>query len=434
MGDLREEKQKANELRKAGKYEAALDIYNRLCVNENDAYISAGMLHCLRKLKRYDEAVVLADQISRKYPEVVWCRTEIIWAYIKGKLDRLRNDTLLSEVKEVANKILQMNPESLPMKIAIFSVLKMAKANNDWKTVNEWISKIDPATLSTTPMINEHGRKGWCDQALWYNYRINGLIESGNTREAINVVDEIIGSFPKQRRFFLRLKGLSYYHVGNLSEADVIYQNLCSGCKTDWWLLYEYAKVKKDTGLKEEALKLMYKAASTCQKLESLVSLFADIGMLCKEMGRYEAARAHISLCKHVRNKKGWFVPESVTNTIKELNEVMKDSNEPTSIQEALQICKNEWRKVLGAEIDSRKPAHKKCKAKKGLIGKVNLDTSARPFCFIITTDKQSFFCYKSDLASGVTDGAEVNFDVVPSFDKKKNRESWKAVNVRIKR
>jgi hypothetical protein len=45
--------------------------------------------------------------------------------------------------------------------------------------------------------------------------------------------------------------------------------------------------------------------------------------------------------------------------------------------------------------------------------------------------DEQSFFCYKSDLPPDITDGNEVTFDAIPSFDKKKNKESWKASNIR---
>ncbi|MEB9727426.1 hypothetical protein P4J62_24490, partial [Bacillus cereus] len=52
-----------------------------------------------------------------------------------------------------------------------------------------------------------------------------------------------------------------------------------------------------------------------------------------------------------------------------------------------------------------------------------------RPFCFI-KTQKESFFCYTSDIQGEVKEGLEVQFEAVPSFDKKKQRESWKAINI----
>lgn len=46
--------------------------------------------------------------------------------------------------------------------------------------------------------------------------------------------------------------------------------------------------------------------------------------------------------------------------------------------------------------------------------------------------NRESFFCLKSDLPEGLEDGAKVNFNALPTFDKKKSRESWRAVDVLI--
>jgi hypothetical protein len=65
-------------------------------------------------------------------------------------------------------------------------------------------------------------------------------------------------------------------------------------------------------------------------------------------------------------------------------------------------------------------------------VGKISLGRDDRPYCFINTDDGQSFFCSKSLLPSNIMDGDEVCFDANPSFDKKKNKESWKASNIRL--
>jgi tetratricopeptide (TPR) repeat protein len=326
---------------------------------------------------------------------------------------------------------MSLNLDGLAAKLTVFKVLKSAKASKDWETINEWVVQIDPDSLSTEPMTDSSGRKGWSDQSLWYNYRINGLIEKGDAKAAINMVDEILERFPRQRKFFLRLKALANHRLGNLPESEKIYQNLCSGYSPDWWILYEYARVVRDIGRREDALKLMYQAAIGHSKLESMVSLFVDIGMLCKELGKYEEARAHFVLCKYVRNEKGWTVPESIIKTVNDLNKLIGNNNEPSSLKEALSICRSGWSKLLGKENDLKNLSYEKRKVKKGLVGKVNLGRSDRPFCFIIAKDEQSFFCYKSDLPSDIIDGNGVTFDAIPSFDKKKNKESWRASNIR---
>ncbi|MBT9145609.1 MAG: hypothetical protein DDT42_01482 [candidate division WS2 bacterium] len=431
MIDLTEQKQKANEFRKAGNHKEALLIYRNLWEETGDKFDGAGLLHCLRKLELFDEAIVLADELIVKYPGFDWCRNEVIWAYIQGVLNKLGEEESLERVVETANRIMSLNPTGLAAKLTVFKVLKSAKSSNHWEAVNEWVVKIAPDSLSTKPMTDDSGREGWSDQSLWYNYRINGLIEKGDAKEAISIVDEILERFPKQRRFFLRLKALANHLLGNLPESERIYQNLCSGYKPDWWMLHEYAKVVRDIGRREDALKLMYQAASGHLKLESMVSLFVDIGMLCKELGKYEEARAHLVLCKYVRNEKGWTVPESIINTVDDLSRIIGNNKEPSSLKEALSICRTEWSKLLGKENNSKDLLYKKRKVKKGLIGKVSLGRSDHPFCFIIARDEQSFFCYKSDLPPDIIDGSEVSFDAIPSFDRKKNKESWKASNIR---
>ncbi|MEN6319371.1 MAG: tetratricopeptide repeat protein [Syntrophaceae bacterium] len=431
MVNLTEQKQKANQLRKAEKFEEALQLYRSLWESEGDKFDGAGLLHCLRKLWLFDEAIILSKELIDKYLDFDWCRNEVIWTLISGRLNKLEEDAPLEKVLTVAKEIMDLNPDAVAKKTVVFKVLKSAKSSNQWVIVNEWVVNIDPTSLSTEPITDESGKGGWSDQALWYNYRINGLIKQDNPKEAIVVIDEILEHFPKQRKFFLRLKALSYYHLGNLPESEKLYQDLCNRYKPDWWLLHEYAIVVRDAGRSDEALKIMYQAARSNPKLESTVSLFADIGMLCKKMEQYENAIAHLVLCKHTRNEKGWNVPESITSTINELDNIIGNDVKPSSLKEALKLCRTKWTEVLGEEDTIKAATREKRTVRKGLIGKVNLGRSDKSFCFINSDKEQSFFCHKSDLPSDIIDGSDVIFDAIPSFDKKKNKESWKAVNLR---
>ena len=287
MTDLTGQKRKANQLRKAKNFGEALPLYRDLWKETGDKFDGAGLLHCLRKLELFGEALVFADELIDKYPDFDWCRNEVIWTYIQGIFDKFDQEGPLEKVVEIAKRIMSLSPDGLAAKMIVFKVLKSAKSSNHWETVNEWVVKIAPDSLSAKAMTDDSGRERWSDQALWYNYRINGLVETGDTKEAISAVDGILERFPRQRKFFLRLKALANYLLGNLPESEDIYQNLCSGYKPDWWMLHEYAKVVRDTGRREDALKLMYQAASGHSKLESMVSLFSDIGMLCKELAKY---------------------------------------------------------------------------------------------------------------------------------------------------
>lgn len=432
MVSLAERKQKANQLRKSGMLEEALQLYRCLWKSNGDKFDGAGLLHCLRKLSLFDEAVAFAYELIAKYPDFDWCRKEVIWTLISGQLNKLDETEPFEKVLKIAQRIMELNPDDLVKKKVVFKVMKLAKSSNHWKVINEWVVKIDPISLSTEPMLDSSGKEGWCDQSLWYNYRINGLIQQGDPKEAIVLVDEILERFPRQRKFFLRIKALANHSLGNFTEAEMIYQDLCRRYKRDWWLLHEYAKVVRDMEPTRgaDALNLMYQAASSNPKLDSMVSLFADTGMLCKSLDLYDDARTHLYLCLYVRNEKGWSVPKSFIDTINALDKIIGNDDKPSSLKEALAMCRTKWDKLLKKDTVSVALLNKN-KLQKGLMGNVSLGDSTRPFCFINTKNNQSFFCYKSDLPSDSKDGSAVIFDTIYSYDKKKKKESYRASNIR---
>lgn len=430
MTNIPEMKQTANELRKSGDYEKAIPIYKDLWEKTGDQFDGAGLLHCLRKKKLLDEALILADKLILKYPDFNWCRIEVIWTYISGRLNKLEENAPLKEVVQTAQKIYDLNPDGLAEKLIVFKVLKSAKSSKDWGTVNEWVVKINPVSLSIEPMTSSSGREIWSDKSLWYYYRIKSLLENGTPNEAIALISEISDTFPKQRKFFIRLKAQAYYHQGNLPEAESIYQNLCGDYNPDWWLVQEYANVIKERGRKEDALKLMFKAANSNSNLQLMVSLFEDAGVLCNEMGKNEEAMAHLILCKKIRTENNWPISDSILNNIIELDKKIENYTEPDSLKETMEICRGYWIKSLDEGMESNNWSREKRKARKDLIGKVNLGTIDRAFCFIFLNDEESFFCFKSDLPPNTNNGDKVIFDAIPSFDKKKSKESWKAMNI----
>jgi len=145
-----EKKMQANNLRKSGKYQDALVLYTDLHHENPDQYTSAGYLHCLRKLKRFNEAIPLADSLVGKYPGFDWVTTEIVWTYIEGLLNQMPEEESLSTVISVANKILHQQPNQLASNVVTMRVCKRAKDEKNWKIVHEWIQRVDPQSLDPT--------------------------------------------------------------------------------------------------------------------------------------------------------------------------------------------------------------------------------------------------------------------------------------------
>ncbi len=421
-------KQEANELRKGKDFSRALPIYRELWEETKDKFDGVGLLSCLRNLNSFDEALPFADELIIKFPDFKWCRLEVIWTYIQGRLDKLREGAQIEDVVKEADKIMKLEPEGLARKIVVFKVLKFAKGINRGDIIDAWLNQINPEELSKEPIKDKTGREGWCDQSLWYNYHIKRLLERNDTQTVISSIDQLIETFPSQKKFFLRFKALAYSTQGNLTEAERIYYTLSERYPTDWWILHEYAKVLRNLDKKEEALKLLCRAALVNQgKLETMVSLFEDVGSLLKEIGKYEESRAHLLLSRFIRTNHKWSLKEPLLKAILDVKRLINKDNDPTSLQEALKICKNFWEKTNPDQSSKiTRPSRNE------LIGTLSLGAQERPFCFINIAN-ESIFCFKSDLPANAQEGQIVIFDAKPSYDKKKSKESWKAINIRIK-
>ena len=423
---------RATEFRKKGEFDKALPLYRELSKDDSDSYSAAGLLHCLRKLHLFNEALALCVPVNQRHLALDWYRNEVIWCLIQGKLQRLDDSATVDEIATTAESILGLEPSDTPTKWTITRrVIKNAKLRNRWDIVSKWIERVNPDELSTTPMIDDHGREGWCDQAIWHNYRIRSEIEVGDKQKAIIAAQGVIGLFPQQAKFFKRLEALANFRVGRLVEAELLYGKLCSGGQSDWWMINEYAHVLRDLGKHQEALVLMCKAALSNRKLELLVSLFCDIGFLCHKTELKQDARNHLLLCKHIREEQGWSIPQAVSSALSVLEKELPNIAAPADLNVALTECQNFWRRTVGAQYDSREQSLKSRGVKRMLKGKLKMGPPERPYCFLHLDTRESYFCLKSDLPNGVTDGAVVQFDAMPSVDKKKNQESWKAVNVR---
>lgn len=428
-----EKKLKANELRKAKKYSDALTLYQDLFKECPDQFISAGYLHCLRKLKQFQEAIPLAESLIGKFFEFDWINNEIIWTFIEGLLYPLTEEDSLTDVLDIANKILHLDPNQIASNIVIMRVCKTAKKEKKWSILDEWIQKIDPNSLQKNPIILPNGKEGWNQQGLWYLYCITTMIELGKNNEAFSYLEYALKNFPKQKKFFLRLRALAFSKSGKKEEALADYRVLCEVPHPDWWMLKEYADILSDLNRKDEALKIMFHAAQVRQDPGLMVVLFEAIGDIFNQRGNKENAILHYTLTKLLREERTWKIPDSLNKKLSEL--LVNETTISSSREEIFQKCQAIWKQDL--ENSGRFPSAQfthDVTLRRNISGKISLGRPDRPFCFINVGEGDSVFCYKDQLPLGVNDGDNVIVDARPSWDQKKNKRSWKAQNVRLKK
>lgn len=419
-----ERKQLANFYRKKGDFDKAIPLYENLWRETADPFDGTGLLCCYRKKKLFDKAIPLAEELCKGHTELTWAAREICWTFVQGRLQTFDESTPIKKVVEVADTVLQYSPDFLAKKLAVFRVLKCAKNKNDWDTIGNWIDRIESDNLSTEPVHFKSGREGWSDLCLWHNYKTNLLLEKeafGKAKEQAVIAEE---KCPRQRLFFLRLQAQALVGLNDTQSALRLYEELCNKRHPEWWLLHEYGRLLKMEGETDKALHILCRAALSNLKLEMMVKLFSDLAGIFYEREDHEQAIAHCYLEKHIRSEKGWPIPSSLLTRINTLDGKIVGNSASLTKQKALSLCQSFWERICGSDRSGTR------KKKKALIGELTIPIN-RPFCFVNTKDGLSAICFSKEIADDLVSGDTVIFDAIPSFDKKKNREAWKAINVR---
>lgn len=416
-------KVQANKLRKASQFSEALPIYKTLWEETHDVFDGSGYLSCLRKLRKFEHALPFAALLFKEYPSFEWARKEVAWTLIQGKLLSNQEDSSLSDIIKIAKRVIETDPDFLAKKVTVFAVLKHAKKRNDWACVAKWIDLLDPTLLSDAPMSKEDRIDGWSEQERWFNYKINSCLENNQATTALEICDGIQEKYQKHSRFFLRLRALALRALKKPAESMVIYRDLCSKGKTEWWLLHEYGSLLAETNAINESLTLFCKAALSCPKGSLAVSLYQDMGALFLVLQAKETAYIHYSLAAAIRAENGWPRSSEIEAALKSIqSEIGLQEQQP--INQLVKSCRKIWQSHFSAsECDTRQ-------VREGLRGRISME-AGRKACFINCKDGLSAICIREEVPPGISDRDPVIFDAVPSFDKKKNRESWRAKCVR---
>ncbi len=424
MQSIHDKKKIANEHRKSGDYESAIPIYDSLWRETSDPFDGAGLLNCHRKKGDFDKALQLARELYEKHMDHEWAAREVCWSIVQGKIRMFDEKSPLEDVIKSANIVMEHSPDFLARKVAVFSVLKWAKKKKDWTAIAKWIDLIEVEDLSEEPMCFSDGKKGWSDQCLWYNYKTNSLLKRERYDEAREHAAIAIEKCKRQWYFFLRLQARALKGLGEVDSAKKLYEKRCTPGKSQWWLLQDYGNLLNEVGETGEALRVLCAAALSKAKLEMKVRLFSDIARIFSANGELKKARAHYHLEKFLREENDWQIPDALTTAITRLDGKLTGEAAPNSKKSALSLCRSIWR-------EHYQPTPTKTLPKtRGLTGKYAAHKE-KPFGFVNTKDGFSAICFPSDIQPDVVNGDAVVFDVIPSYDKKNDRERWKAVWVK---
>lgn len=423
MNDNTPNYETAEGYRKAQKYEEACQQFSQLWQQTTNSYIGWRYAFCLRKLGRLDEAEKIAREALAKFPQDKFSKSELGWILYEKEIKPAKEESDLGRLVHFANEILELNSDALALRLISTTVMKVAKGKGKWDIYLQWADKLNPEELSNEGRLFD-GKRGMSERETWYVGRSRALLELERYKEAREFAQKGLREFPNEF-FLLRTAALASAQMGNLEEAIGELHNLLSHPRAGWYLKADLAELEHQRGNHTEAFRLMCDALLNSQDDEYKLKNFVTLGQIALALGRLDVAAEHVALAKAVRSANNWSIPDELVGIEKAVRDAFSKAGKelpslPTNEVELSKICHRRWRegKVEGLTLI------------RGTLGTINPE---KPYAFIQRDDgEESVFVILRDIPRPCArEGARLEFTLKKSFDKKKNRESVQAANIR---
>lgn len=433
-------KQNAENLRKHEQYEEALNLYCDLWLNhrpECDEQDGWRYAFCLRKLRFLKEAFKINREVYEKYPESNQVRNEYARCIFALEIDKD-----FEQIKKNEERFFQASIEILnlvvpsqyvPYRKTFSKVLNYLKSLNLKSSINlekiiTWTDKIDQNSLSTECFSFSDKNGNLIETSYkerWYSLRSKALFKLGRYQECMELCMEALSDSSGLRHrnpeidFWYKYRFIEAKSKGNLDQKEKIINELkhILNFKNEWYIQRDISQLYFELGKFDDALQYAIDSALKCGKIEDKWRLFYLMGLILKSQSKWNEAKKHISLAIKLAEKHNGKIPDEL---IMEILELKMDTPSANTANELYIELEKYWNTVKHANMSK-------------YMGIVKTILPNGNDGFITRDDGQDiYFMLKSfiDSKNQLQKGLWVSFNLVKSFDKKKNKESVEAINI----
>jgi tetratricopeptide (TPR) repeat protein len=414
-------RERAKTLLAEGNFREAGALYHQLFDETNEAWYASRYLHCLRKAGHPIAAVTVGRQALAQHSQDVWVRRELIWALYDGKIKPCVEAKDLSGLLQAAEELRTLNPEQLPLKLAVKAVIRIAKLRGKWDTVAQWCDYLDPDNLDDQPREID-GRTGNSEREAWHFARVKAAVELERWDEALARASQAADRYPREINF-RRWAALTLAGQGKIADAICRLQDIILKERSEWFLLQDLCQLHLRSGELEAAMRNGCRAALDCPDDTMKVTLYGLLGTVGLRLSLYEFAFRHAALARAIRERESWSIPADLRDLDEALRSRFAEERIAlpalaAGIREQVIACVQLWRAAAYAGLPRQN-------------GILDSPPEERAFGWIRNDEGQRIFVLRDDLPPVArTAGAAVEFALEPSFDRKRNVMTVKAVDV----
>lgn len=366
----------------------------------------------------YTESLKLYEQLFSNFSELFNLGDLIsyCWAIYQVHVKQFTEESELFEavdtITELISQVDLTKVNTCPYTFSIFKVLDLLYKEKEYYNLFYWAEKLNPDLLDQK-RSNFKGRVYRSRKEKFFDYLSKAYLECAEWEECIKISTEALESIKPftnngdvwhHWRIAKSLKELNQYDEALNHLAEVI------KVKNDWFIYKEFIENYYLLNDIDKALEYVCGAVLTNDPDKSKVNLYYLIYKILNDSNP-DIAFKHAELYYLLKLESG----AEISSDIEELyiDEEELDKNE------LVKEIKDYWRDFKFKNQD----------LKYGTITKYFEDKN---FGFITSDNDESIFFHKKEFrGDNLYVGQLVSFYTEMSFDKSKNRESMKAVNVR---
>jgi len=381
-----------------------------------------GWARALYKSKKYKEALDICRKAYRANPKFTPIHNIYAWAIYHLVIGEKSTDK--ATMLKGAQAILKLSPiedQYGPSMKTLFKVSEFFVANNQLVEALEWLDRIPIADLSTDVFSfrSSDGKKVELasEKEKYFALKSKSLLKLQRYEECIKTCETGLAAFTRfhyNNNIWFRWRiVVSEIGLQAWTKAERVLLEILQK-KDDWFFKDAMGEIKMGQGKKKEAMRWLAEAALGFGETDKKIGLFKKMVKLLDELGNIEMVKRHLLLVFSILTKQEWKISDDLLRMGTKYG-----MTEHTQVERGLfGQLKKDW---LFLSMEGRS-------FKNGVVQSILSNGKAG---FIKSGNKTYYFRFADVLDREVSQGQSVQFLLKPGFDKKKNRATEVAYQVK---
>ncbi|HOH98260.1 MAG TPA: hypothetical protein PL188_08165 [Candidatus Cloacimonadota bacterium] len=406
-------------LKNEGNYSEAASLLESIFTQDDmtvDPYTISSLVYCYSKTDQHNKIIAFQETLEKNGVCNEQVKIAAAWAIYHLHFKNLKlmpAETAL----ELIERIKQLFPQIQSLHPLPLAVMKYISSINDTSSAFKLnlLNLVNPELLDPNPKhFAGKAQPFSSDKELFLNHYSKALFCESDFQRCADVCQQALSLNLTQKIWFERRYAMCLAKTGRMEEAFALYQKIAAQ-KGEWYIYYETALAAFRLQDLSKAELYAHQALAAPGKIETKIHLWELLRDIMLHNNSFEPATELLTLIAAIKHQMHWTISSELQKELESYNISLERLPSFKDIHRSI-------RSKLSDQTESKS-------SNPGTISKL-LPGAVAGF---ITSGSFSYYFRSSD-CHGFTPvlNAQVSFDLVDSFDIKKQQKTQRAVRIRL--